>query len=148
MSLDLTKITPPTPPQSKASAARFSTQAALGVVGLAGLITVGVLWQRGYSPQRLWTSPPPILEMLEVVAKPLAVVVVETGTVESASNTTVKCQVEALVGLVGGSTSSGGRSATGAAGAAGGATTTQAAAAPAMSMTASTSKSATAGVPG
>jgi len=105
MALDLTTITPATSPDTKAAPRSWAGKVVLGLIGLTTLGVVGFLWQSDFRPQRLWASPPVVLETLDVLTGPLAVVVVETGTVESASNTTIKCQVEALVGMVGGSTS-------------------------------------------
>ena len=47
------------------------------------------------------------LELWEVDLGDVSEAIVENGTLESASNTVVRCQVEALIGMVGGSKSSG-----------------------------------------
>jgi HlyD family secretion protein len=68
----------------------------------------GSAWGLGYSPRdlweqaRRWTSPPP-LETYVVDEGSIPVLVVESGTLESANNTPVKCKVKALLGTVGSS---------------------------------------------
>lgn len=104
MTLDLTTITPPTPVAKKSRRARGRRLAALAAVAVLGGGTF--VWARGSTLRQGWSTPPVALKTLDVVDGPLAVVVVENGTVESASNTTVKCQVEALVGMVGGTSAS------------------------------------------
>ncbi|WP_406699483.1 HlyD family efflux transporter periplasmic adaptor subunit [Singulisphaera sp. Ch08] len=56
-------------------------------------------------PSRVWskTAPPP--ETVEVDRGDVALVVTENGTLESANNATVRCEVEALVGMTGGAVS-------------------------------------------
>ena len=135
MALDLTTITPPTPPKRQSVAASlrgFLLGSLVFLVGGAALAS----WKAGLSLDRVWKSPPTRLRTLKVFDGPLAVVVVETGTVESASNTSVKCQVEALAGVVGGSSSSSSKSSS--------STTTPTTAAATLTMTPSTSKSASA----
>ena len=150
MALDLSTITPPSAPQTSGRSSAFLRLVVFPLVALATLAVAVLSWQRGSSIARLWETQPKALITLAVQDAPLSVVVVETGTIESASNTTVKCQVEALVGMVGGTTggtgrsgaqSGGGSGGSGGSGASGG----SASAAPApMTMTASTSKSASA----
>ena len=147
MALDLTAITPPTPPETKSRPRSRLRWIVAGSVGLATAASAAAFWRAGAQSRQFWEATPVALETLDVVMAPLSVVVVETGTVESASNTTIKCQVEALVGLVGGTTSGGARSgATGGAGGSSGASGGTAAATPSasVSLTPSTSKSNTA----
>src|SRR5271165_2273211 len=101
----------------------FKIAAALLAVGGAGWA-----WESGYRPPFLVQSSKSLLELVEIDKGDVDIVVIEQGTVESASNTTVRCQVEALMGTVGGAqggTAKGGGGAggggTGQAGGAGGA---------------------------
>ena len=71
---------------------------ALIVVAVASLLA----WRAGYRPSQLWASTGPVLKTLEVDQGDLAVLVVENGTLESSNNATARCQVEALIGTVGG----------------------------------------------
>lgn len=83
-----------------------------GLVVLAAAILAAVggakAWERGYRPQMLWQGQAVPLETTAVDRGDLALLVVETGTLESADNATVKCQVEALIGSVGGAQSKSG----------------------------------------
>jgi len=66
-------------------------------------VAVGLLaWGSGFRPSQLWASTPAPISMLEVDQGDLALVVTENGSLESAKNATVRCQVEALIGMVGG----------------------------------------------
>ncbi len=76
---------------------------------LAGLVVVlaacGWAYKAGLiNPQRLWTRPPATLTTVPVDQATMYVVVTENGSLESSNNTTIRCQVEALMGLVGGAT--------------------------------------------
>jgi HlyD family secretion protein len=72
-------------------------------VPLAALAAVVAgLWALGYRPDQLWNRKGPPLLTVEVDRGDVPAFVVEGGTLESANNATVKCQVEALIGLVGG----------------------------------------------
>ena len=77
--------------------------AVFGVVGAwkAGLIR----------PSRLWTPPVATLKTLTVDEGTLYAVVTENGSLESSNNATIRCQVEALIGLIGGAAQPGGTTA-------------------------------------
>ena len=61
------------------------------------LIVGGVIaWQKGYRPPMLAQDAAPLLQLVEVDRGDIDIAVVETGTIESANNTTIRCQVEAL----------------------------------------------------
>jgi HlyD family secretion protein len=73
-------------------------------IGAALMALGGVAWawQTGYrSPMFSQSSKQP-LDFVEIDRGDVDIVVVEQGTIESANNTTVRCQVEALIGTVGG----------------------------------------------
>jgi HlyD family secretion protein len=73
-------------------------------IGAALMALGGVAWawQIGSrSPMFSQSSKQP-LNFVEIDRGDIDIVVVEQGTVESANNTTVRCQVEALIGTVGG----------------------------------------------
>ncbi len=72
--------------------------AALAVVG--GLVGA---WVAGYRPTTLLAGTRPSVHLVEIGTGPVDLFVVETGSIESANNTTVRNEVEALMGLVGGS---------------------------------------------
>ncbi len=64
---------------------------------------VGLGWQLGLLDlKRLIAGQAVELSTLEVDEGPLMAVVMETGTLESADNATIRCKVEALMGQVGG----------------------------------------------
>ncbi|MFI5457848.1 MAG: efflux RND transporter periplasmic adaptor subunit [Isosphaerales bacterium] len=72
----------------------------------AALLAIGGAawaWQAGYRPPLLAQESKTKVEFVEIDRGDVELSVVETGSVESANNTTVRCQVEALLGLVGGS---------------------------------------------
>ena len=99
--------------------------ATLVVGGLAGA------WIAGYRPPMLRGGTQSAFDFIEIDRGDVDLCVVETGSIESANNTTVRCEVEALIGMVGGAqgaTSKGGatsgtsaQGASGASGTAGGA---------------------------
>jgi multidrug resistance efflux pump len=60
-------------------------------------------WQAGYRPARLFAETRSPIQLHVIDQGDIDVVVVENGTIESANTTPVRCQVEALVGTVGGS---------------------------------------------
>ena len=62
-------------------------------------------WQAGYRPPLLAHRSKSMLEFVEIDRGDIDLVVVETGSIESSNNTTVRCKVEALLGMVGGSQS-------------------------------------------
>ncbi len=66
------------------------------------------LWAAGVRPDWLTTRERNTLPTVKVDRGDVRLVVVESGALESANNATIKCQVEALTGLVGGSSGSGG----------------------------------------
>ena len=59
-------------------------------------------WQAGYRPSMLSQAGTIPLDVVEIDRGDVDIVVVEYGALESASNTVVRCQVEALIGTVGG----------------------------------------------
>jgi HlyD family secretion protein len=65
------------------------------------------LWAAGFRPQQLWKPPKPLWTTVTVDRGTIETVVVESGTLESANNTTVRCKVEAMIGVVGGGQGSG-----------------------------------------
>ena len=72
---------------------------------VAALVLVGGMswaWQTGSLSSLFARSASVPLEFVEVDRGDVEIVVVEQGTLESASNTTVRCEVEALMGTVGG----------------------------------------------
>ncbi len=71
--------------------------AALAVV--VGLI---VAWMSGYRPPILLAGTKSPIEFVEIDRGDVDVYVVETGSIESANNTTIRNQVEAILGTVGG----------------------------------------------
>ncbi len=75
-------------------------------------------WHAGYRPANLFGKAPAQVRFVEIDSGDIDLVVVESGTIESANNATVRCQVEALIGLVGGTeaTAGSGRGTTGGAG--------------------------------
>ncbi len=75
-------------------------------------------WQAGYRPATFLGKAEALVRFVEIDVGDIDLVVVESGTIESANNATVRCQVEALIGLVGGTdaTTGSGRGATGGAG--------------------------------
>jgi HlyD family secretion protein len=71
----------------------------------AALLAVGggvLAWQTGYRPSVFARSTDYAFDLVTIDRGDVEIVVVEQGTLESASNTTVRCQVEALIGTVGG----------------------------------------------
>src|SRR5262245_4105440 len=72
---------------------------------IAAVLVVGGAawaWQAGYRPPQLLASSRAALELVEIDRGDVDVYVVENGSIESANNTTVRCQVKALLGLIGG----------------------------------------------
>ncbi len=59
-------------------------------------------WHAGYRPANLFGQTKSPIRFVEIDSGDVDIVVVENGTIESANNATVRCQVEALIGLVGG----------------------------------------------
>jgi HlyD family secretion protein len=68
---------------------------------------LGWAWQQGLKPSLDYFAVPVRLSLVEVDRGDIVQLVIENGTLESASDSTVKCQVEAMVGLTGGSTGTG-----------------------------------------
>jgi len=95
-------LTPTVSPPRSARGLLVRVAIVLTVVG--AMIGVAKAWDLGYSPSQLWETRARPLATQVVDRGDVAVYVTETGTMESASNTTIKCQVEALIGLVGGTT--------------------------------------------
>src|SRR4051794_27057245 len=59
-------------------------------------------WGSGFRPSAIWANTAQPIALVEVDQGDLTLVVTENGSLESAKNTTARCQVEALIGLVGG----------------------------------------------
>lgn len=70
---------------------------ATAIVAAMGLAA----WGSGVRPSRLWTTPKAQLSTVEVDEGDVALVVTENGTLESADSSTVRCEVEALLGTTG-----------------------------------------------
>ncbi len=64
----------------------------------------GWAWATSFRPARLWSGTPKQLITLEIDRGDLSLLVTENGTLESSDNATVRCEVEALIGLTGGAT--------------------------------------------
>lgn len=92
-------------PAARTSLARKLAGMAVALAAIGGGAWA---WERGYRPPWLKADDGPRYELVEVDRGDIAQYIVEYGTVESASDAVVKCQVEALVGMVGGANSSGG----------------------------------------
>jgi len=73
------------------------------MVSLIGLIWA---WERGYRPSWEMFQEPVSLDLIEVDRGDILELIVENGSVESASDTVVRCEVEALIGTVGGASGS------------------------------------------
>jgi len=80
------------------------------MVSLGGLVWA---WEKGYRPSWEMFQDPVALDLIEVDRGDILELIVENGSVESATDAVVRCEVEALIGTVGGS-SQGGRSGGGA----------------------------------
>src|SRR5690348_13440514 len=76
--------------------------AALALVGGAAWA-----WQSGYRPPFLERTAATPVSFIEVDRGDVVAFIVENGTLESATNTVVRCEVEALMGMVGGTSGSG-----------------------------------------
>lgn len=61
------------------------------------------LWASSATFARLWKPKAVVYETLAIDSGDVEQLVVENGSLESANNTTLRCQVEALIGVVGGS---------------------------------------------
>jgi len=81
------------------------------LVTLAVMVSLGGLtwaWERGHRPSWDMFQEPVSLDLIEVDRGDILELIVENGSVESASDSVVRCEVEALIGTVGG-TSGGGQ---------------------------------------
>ncbi len=91
-------------PPRRRSLARYATI-------LAALLCLGGGvwgWSTGFRPAFLESKPLFDLQLVEVDEGDVVEYVVENGTLESGSNTIVRCEVEALIGTVGGTSATGG----------------------------------------
>ncbi len=80
---------------------------------LGFFVTVGS-WKAGLiQPSKLWARKVKMLQTVPVDEGTLFVVITENGSLESSNNATIRCQVEALIGLVGGAAQGGGAAAGG-----------------------------------
>lgn len=77
-------------------------------------------WESGFKIQNPWRDRPTPLALLDVDEGIIEVSVTETGNLESATNSKIKCQVESLLGNVGSGTTGGTSRPGGAGGGAGG----------------------------
>ena len=85
------------------------------VVAVAGYAA----WRSGMRPNNMWASTPDAaMTTVTVDEGEMFPFAIENGTLENSSNTTVRCEVEALLGQVGGA--QGGAGGMGAGGAGGG----------------------------
>ncbi len=90
----------------------------LAAIGAVGGVYWG--WQAGYRPPFLADQRSDVtLNLVEVDQGDVIEYVVENGTLESATNTVVRCEVEALMGMVGGTSGSSGSGASGRSGTSG-----------------------------
>lgn len=71
-------------------------------------------WQMGFLTKLMGKPAGPAFQLVEVDRGDIEISVVETGTVESANNATLRCKVEALLGTVGGQGSATGKAGAGA----------------------------------
>ncbi|MDB5350066.1 MAG: rane-fusion protein, partial [Planctomycetota bacterium] len=58
------------------------------------------LWASGIHPKFPWSAQEFVLRTVPVDRGEVRVFVLESGTLESSDNATIKCQVEALMGMV------------------------------------------------
>jgi multidrug resistance efflux pump len=86
------------PPRVKTSRRSW---AFLWIAVIAALCSGGVLLASGVNPISFWKDDPSTkLPTVEVDRGDIPVYAVESGSLESADNATIKCEVEALLGLV------------------------------------------------
>ena len=100
------------PPPRRRSLARYA-------IILAAMLCVGGGvwgWSTGFRPAFLESKPIFDLQLVEVDEGDVVEYVIENGTLESGSNTIVRCEVEALTGTVGGSSATGGTGQSGSSG--------------------------------
>lgn len=82
---------------------RFRVRSRLIGALLAFSLTITAsLWAAGFRPSDLWAKRAERYQTLRVGEGEVALVVVESGVLESAINIPIRCQVEALLGQVGG----------------------------------------------
>lgn len=75
----------------------------------AAVLLGGGFWFFALRSTQAYSKPTPV-PVVSIDRGDITISVVESGTLESTNNATVKCQVEALIGTVGGTTSSSGSS--------------------------------------
>ena len=109
------------------------------LAGAAAVSGATWAWQAGIKPNLDYFAKPVQLGLVEVDRGDIVQLVVENGTLESASDATVKCKVEAIMGLTGGATATGGT--TKSAGSSGGATASSGAATKATASSGGAAKS-------
>ena len=66
------------------------------VVAVAAVGGAGWAWSAGYRPPFLANDQQPAFELVEIERGDINLIVLETGTVDSANNRTIRCQVEAF----------------------------------------------------
>ena len=80
------------------------------LVAVAILVLVGAIgaraWESGFRLHDLWRTRPEPLALVMIDEGDIEVSVIESGTLEPASNSKVKCQVEALLGTISNSSGS------------------------------------------
>lgn len=84
--------------------------------GTASVCAATWAWQNGLRPSMDYFAKPIQFRLVEVDRGDIVQVVLENGSLESASDSTVKCRVEALIGMVGGTTGNGTGNSTGGSG--------------------------------
>jgi len=97
---DPAKLTPLVVPQQRGRAGGL-VKILAAVILLAG---GGWAFSSGIVSRRLFREAPKVVRFVEVDEGDIAYVATEYGSVESANNTVIRCQVEALVGAMGGTT--------------------------------------------
>src|SRR4051794_6548929 len=68
------------------------------LVGASVAFATHWAWSQGKLTSKLWKNTALNLETVTIDRGDMDIVVVESGSLESANNTTVKCKVEALIG--------------------------------------------------
>jgi HlyD family secretion protein len=91
----VTLPSPPVVPQSRRHRFPWKTLAGLSLL----IALAGGSWASGF-PRAFWGPQADPIETVAVTRGDIAVYLAESGVVESTSNATVKCQVEALLGSV------------------------------------------------
>jgi HlyD family secretion protein len=99
------------PPPTSRGISRYMLLPLTALLILAGAAGLRA-WETGMSLDRLLGTEAVPLETLAIDRGEMQMLVVETGTLESSNNETVKCRVEALIGTTGGAATKQGGNAT------------------------------------